>query len=717
MIAWRSRGTPRIVNRLLRRARDYAQVRAAGHIDVEVAAAALDVLGIDAIGLDELDRRVLGVLCGTLGGHPVGVQTIAVSVQEDPDTIEDVVEPFLIRSGLLARTLRGRLATAAAYQHLGSARPRLAAPGAAGGAADRALRALRSADFDYPLPTERIAQEPLAERDASRLLLIIREDGDLEDRWFIELPELLRPGDLLVANETRVRNARLRGLDSHGRDVELLVLERRSEGSYLCLAGPARLAAPGAVIRIGEHLQATVIGPSGAHPGGRCDAPMPRTPTRPSRLQGTAPLLAVYPRDACGSQADTRRSTRAAAPDSSGGADGRAALHRACHEAPARAGHRLGDVAPRCRPRHLRSHPVRRASRTTRCIEEQYALSAATVEAIGRDAPRGRDASSRSARPWSVCWRRARPITVCHMQVRDARACSSARGFPFASSMGWSRTFISRAHHCSYCLRPPSLERSAGCAAYAHALGKATTGSSPRRLHALLARCVTQAFTTLAVDGAARTVANCALRTAAPAHTCVHAGGNTHATVKALHPRRGARGGRRHPPRCNAYHLALRPGIVLIERAGGLHAFMGWDHPILTDSGGYQLVSLAEVAAVDDDGATFVSPYDGSRLRVTPEDAVTNQARLGADILMRLDHPVAHGTAHETARDATARTHRWAERCREAHPGNGHLLFGIAQGGFDEVRRGASRRGSRRGSTSTASPSGASRWVSRWRRC
>ena len=123
MIAKRSRGTPRIVNRLLRRARDYAQVRAEGRIDVDVATAALDVLGIDSIGLDELDRRVLGVLCGTLGGRPVGVQTIAVSVQEDPDTIEDVVEPFLIRSGLLARTLRGRLATAAAYQHLGLSVP------------------------------------------------------------------------------------------------------------------------------------------------------------------------------------------------------------------------------------------------------------------------------------------------------------------------------------------------------------------------------------------------------------------------------------------------------------------------------------------------------------------------------------------------------------------------------------------------------------------
>ena len=119
---------------------------------------------------------------------------------------------------------------------------------------------------------------------------------------------------------------------------------------------------------------------------------------------------------------------------------------------------------------------------------------------------------------------------------------------------------------------------------------------------------------------------------------------------------------------------------------------MDWEHPILTDSGGYQLVSLVEVATVDDDGAVFVSPYDGSRLRVTPEEAVSNQARLGADVLMCLDHPVAHGTAPAVAREATERTHRWAERCRAAHPGEGRLLFGIAQGGFDAEARAESAR-------------------------
>jgi S-adenosylmethionine:tRNA ribosyltransferase-isomerase len=127
---------------------------------------------------------------------------------------------------------------------------------------------LRTADFDYALPAERIAQEPLAERDASRLLHV-REEGGLEDLRFIDLPDLLRAGDLLVVNETRVRRARLHGRDVAGRDVELLVLERADTGAYLCLAGPARLAAPGAVITVGAGLVATVSGSADDHPGGR----------------------------------------------------------------------------------------------------------------------------------------------------------------------------------------------------------------------------------------------------------------------------------------------------------------------------------------------------------------------------------------------------------------------------------------------------------------
>ena len=127
---------------------------------------------------------------------------------------------------------------------------------------------MRSADFDYPLPAERIAQQPLAERDASRLLHV-REDGGLEDRRFTDLPALLRAGDLLVVNDTRVRRARLHGHDAAGRDVELLVLERGPGGSYDCLARPARLAFPGAVLRFDADLRATVVAVADGHPGGR----------------------------------------------------------------------------------------------------------------------------------------------------------------------------------------------------------------------------------------------------------------------------------------------------------------------------------------------------------------------------------------------------------------------------------------------------------------
>jgi queuine tRNA-ribosyltransferase len=197
------------------------------------------------------------------------------------------------------------------------------------------------------------------------------------------------------------------------------------------------------------------------------------------------------------------------------------------------------------------------------------------------------------------------------------------------------------------------------------------------------------ALTIDARDGAARTgrlrTAHGEVRT--PAFMPV----GTHATVKSLDPDEVRECGA-DILLCNAYHLALRPGVDLVERAGGLHHFMGWDGPILTDSGGFQLLSLRAVAAVDDDASTFVSPYDGSRLRVTPEDAVQIQARLDADIVMCLDQPVAWGTDAAAAAAATERTHRWAARSRAVHPREGRLLFGICQGGFDGEARSASAR-------------------------
>ncbi len=122
-IATRSRGTPRIANRLLRRVRDFAEVRSDGVIDQETAADGLAVFGIDDRGLDKVDRILLSNLCERFGGGPVGLSTMAISVGEPTETVEEVIEPFLIQQGLLLRTPRGRVATRAAWQHLGLAPP------------------------------------------------------------------------------------------------------------------------------------------------------------------------------------------------------------------------------------------------------------------------------------------------------------------------------------------------------------------------------------------------------------------------------------------------------------------------------------------------------------------------------------------------------------------------------------------------------------------
>ncbi|MGH9064818.1 MAG: Holliday junction branch migration DNA helicase RuvB, partial [Acidimicrobiales bacterium] len=127
-IAGRSRGTPRIANRLLRRVRDFVEVRGAGVVTAESAAAGLDLFGVDELGLDKVDRAILDTLCRRFSGRPVGLSSLAVAVGEEPDTVEDAYEPFLLQRGLLLRTTRGRMATPAAWLHLGLTPPDTAAP-------------------------------------------------------------------------------------------------------------------------------------------------------------------------------------------------------------------------------------------------------------------------------------------------------------------------------------------------------------------------------------------------------------------------------------------------------------------------------------------------------------------------------------------------------------------------------------------------------------
>ncbi len=166
----------------------------------------------------------------------------------------------------------------------------------------------------------------------------------------------------------------------------------------------------------------------------------------------------------------------------------------------------------------------------------------------------------------------------------------------------------------------------------------------------------------------------------------------TNATVKALHPDDLDEVGA-SIILANTYHLYLRPGHERIERLGGLHRFMGWDRPILTDSGGFQVVSLGDLRVVDDDGVTFRSHIDGSLHRFTPEHAIDVQQALGSDVAVAFDQPVRPGSSSRAdVAEATERTHRWAERSLAAHTRPDQAIFGIVQGGLEPDLRADSTR-------------------------
>ena len=163
----------------------------------------------------------------------------------------------------------------------------------------------------------------------------------------------------------------------------------------------------------------------------------------------------------------------------------------------------------------------------------------------------------------------------------------------------------------------------------------------------------------------------------------------TQATVKALTPA-DLRAAGAQMILGNTYHLSLRPTAERIARLGGLHRFMAWDGPILTDSGGFQVFSLADLRRVDDDGVTFTSHIDGSTHRLTPERAMEIQALLGPDVAMAFDQLVDPGLPMAEVAEATDRTHRWAERSLAARGRPDQAVFGIVQGGVDPALRRAS---------------------------
>jgi queuine tRNA-ribosyltransferase len=193
-------------------------------------------------------------------------------------------------------------------------------------------------------------------------------------------------------------------------------------------------------------------------------------------------------------------------------------------------------------------------------------------------------------------------------------------------------------------------------------------------------------FTLTATDGAARAGVVHTAHGDIPTPAFMPVG--TKASVKAMHPDE-VRGLGAHVILANAYHLHFRPGADVVERVGGLHAFSGWDGPILTDSGGYQVFSLRDtILSLDEDGVTFRSVYDGTHTRFSPEDVAEIQRALGSDIAMCLDVCAPADSPQDELERAVTLTTHWATRQAEAPRAPGQLRFGIAQGGTDpELRR------------------------------
>ncbi|HEX4782478.1 MAG TPA: tRNA guanosine(34) transglycosylase Tgt [Usitatibacter sp.] len=166
----------------------------------------------------------------------------------------------------------------------------------------------------------------------------------------------------------------------------------------------------------------------------------------------------------------------------------------------------------------------------------------------------------------------------------------------------------------------------------------------------------------------------------------------TYGTVKAMSPRELDEAGAQIVLG-NTFHLWLRPGLAVVEKHGGLHRFMGWNRPILTDSGGFQVFSLGELRKISEEGVAFQSPINGDKLFLTPEESMRIQRVLDSDIVMVFDECTGYPATHEEALQSMQLSLRWAERSRQAHQGNANALFGIVQGGMHEDLREASLAG------------------------
>ena len=543
--------------------------------------------------------------------------------------------------------------------------------------------------FDFELPPELIAQAPIRPRDAARLLLV--DDGPLREALVRELPDLLRPGDLLVLNDTRVLPTRFfarRG----GVAVEVTLVQRIDEAAWWALARPGKRLRPGDTVDLAPNLAATVAGKD-QEGRVRLDFSHAGEPLLDAiRARGAMPLPPYIRRPRGGDTRDAadyqsvfaRRDGAVAAPTAS--------LHLTEGLLA-----RLDEAGiARC---FVTLHvgagtfaPVKSEDTAGHVMHAEWCeVPAATAEAIASARARGGRIVAVGTTSLRTLESRAEPdgtvLPGCgrHAPVRDA-------GLPVPCGRPAPHQLPPAAQHAVHAgrrlLRPRADQgrlRARDRGALPLFQLRRRLPADPRWADGMIG------FDLLAQDGAARRGRlNTAFGTVeTPAFMPV----GTAATVKAMTVDMLAATGA-EIVLCNTYHLMLRPGADRVARLGGLHRFMRWDGPILTNSGGYQVMSLAERRKLTEHGVVFSSHHDGSRHELTPERSVEIQHLLDATITMVLDECIALPAAEAEVARAMELSLRWAERSKAAFvPREGYGLFGIVQGGTDPAQRARSARG------------------------
>jgi len=517
---------------------------------------------------------------------------------------------------------------------------------------------LKTSDFYYDLSEELIAQTPIKQRDASRLLVYDKQTKQTEHRIFSDIVSYIKPNDVLVINETKVLPARLFGRKSTGRAVEFLLLRRLSLTDWQIIMKPGKKLKIGDEVIFSENLTATIMQKK---QDGVTQVrftfdgvfeqildelgEMPLPPYIHEKLKDKTRYQTVYAKEQGSAAAPTAglhfTPQLLQAIEDKGAAVAKVILHVG-----------LGTFRP-VKAKDVQDHIMH---------SEFYSMSEQTAQTIKSKRKNG-----------------GRIIAVGTTSVRTLETTANELGI-VSQGNGFTDIFITPGYKfkavdaliTNFHL-PESTLIMLVCAFAGY--DETLRGEIMAVMFDIKTKCMqTQART------------GCVHTPHGDIQTPVFMPVGTQATVKALTPRQVNDTGAQIIL-ANTYHLYLRPGHDIVKEAGGLHKFMAWDKPILTDSGGFQVFSLGALRKITEHGAEFRSHLDGSKHMLTPEKVMEIEQALGADIIMAFDECTKYPAEYEQVVGAMERTHRWAQRCKSAKTSENQALFGIVQGGmFADLR-------------------------------